>query len=301
MYEPALTIKNKAHVNLAGIVPVAGQPLDFNFPWHDSLMPIGHNYLAVEKAVFDCVVAGCNTVWLVCPKDMQPLIRYRLGDWVVDPVRYDKGATFGKRPKVYEVPIYYTPMHPKDTGRRDCLAWSIITGAQYAWHVSKKISRFAHPDKYFVSFPYGMFSPWWLKDHRPAIRNTSTNFYAECDNKNFKDGSFLPFTFLSEDFLECRRHFRKSETKGYDDKLNKLKASESWTGRYFTHDFVFSKVNTEGAATCGLPWYYDVSSWEGLKTWLGGEHDLPRPKDFLMSYNEWNPLGVDIEEDDKDN
>ena len=106
MYEPALTIKNKTHVNLAGIVPVAGQPLDFNFPWHDSLMPIGHNYLAVEKAVFDCVVAGCNTVWLVCPKDMQPLIRYRLGDWVVDPVRYDKGATFGKRPKVYEVPIY---------------------------------------------------------------------------------------------------------------------------------------------------------------------------------------------------
>jgi len=57
MYEPALTIKNKTHVNLAGIVPVAGQPLDFNFPWHDSLMPIGHNYLAVEKAVFDCVVA----------------------------------------------------------------------------------------------------------------------------------------------------------------------------------------------------------------------------------------------------
>ena len=54
MYEPALTIKNKTHVNLAGIVPVAGQPLDFNFPWHDSLMPIGHNYLAVEKAVFDC-------------------------------------------------------------------------------------------------------------------------------------------------------------------------------------------------------------------------------------------------------
>ena len=162
MYDPALTIKNKTHVNLAGIIPVAGQPLDFNFPWHDSLMPIGHNYLAVEKAVFDCVVAGCNTIWLVCPKDMQPLIRYRLGDWVVDPVRYDKGHTFGSRPKVYEVPIYYTPMHPKDTGRRDCLAWSIITGAQYAWHVSKKISRFAHPDKYFVSFPYGMFSPWWL-------------------------------------------------------------------------------------------------------------------------------------------
>ena len=111
----------------------------------------------------------------------------------------------------------------------------------------------------------------------------------------------MPFTFFSEDFLECRKHFRKSETKGYDDKLNKLKVSESWTGRYFTHDFVFSKVNTEGAATCSLPWYYDVSSWERLKDWLGGEHKLERPKDFLMSYNEWNPLGVDIEEDTENN
>ena len=63
----------------------------------------------------------------------------------------------------------------------------------------------------------------------------------------------------------------------------------------------FSKVNIEGASTCSLPWYYDVSSWEGLKDWLGGEHKLERPKDFLMSYNEWNPLGVDIEEDTEDN
>ena len=189
MNDPALTIKNQTQINLAGIVPVAGQPLDFKFPWHDSLMPVGHNYLAVEKAVFDCVVAGCNTVWVVCPKDMQPLIRYRLGDWVLDPIRFDKGHTFGKRPRIYEVPIYYVPIHTKDVGRRDCLAWSVITGGQYAWHVSRKISRFAYPDKYFISFPYGMFSPWWLKDHRPAIRTTEKNFYARCGDKWFKDGS----------------------------------------------------------------------------------------------------------------
>ncbi len=36
-----------------GIVPIDGQPLDFTFPWHDSLIPIGHNYLAVEKAILE--------------------------------------------------------------------------------------------------------------------------------------------------------------------------------------------------------------------------------------------------------
>ena len=31
--------------HLAGIVPVAGQPLDFNMPWHDCLMPIAQSGL----------------------------------------------------------------------------------------------------------------------------------------------------------------------------------------------------------------------------------------------------------------
>ena len=157
---------------------------------------------------------------------------------------------------------------------------SVITGGQYAWHVSRKISRFAYPDKYFISFPYGMFSPWWLKDHRPAIRTTEKNFYARCGDKWFKDGSYLPFTLLPEDFLESRRLFRKNEVKGYDVELNKLPAAESWTGRYL-HTTLFlqcqSKYNKKMQTRKDYAhldpeepqgsWYYDVSSWEGLRTY----------------------------------
>ena len=52
--------------HLAGVVPVASQPLDFNFPWHDCCMPIAPNYLAVERAVVECAYAGCETIWIVC-------------------------------------------------------------------------------------------------------------------------------------------------------------------------------------------------------------------------------------------
>ena len=45
MIEEQVNIQNAFH--LAGIVPVAGQPMDFNFPWHDSCMPIAPDYLAV--------------------------------------------------------------------------------------------------------------------------------------------------------------------------------------------------------------------------------------------------------------
>ena len=34
--------------HLAGIIPVAGQPHDFNFDWHDSLMPIAQNYIMFQ-------------------------------------------------------------------------------------------------------------------------------------------------------------------------------------------------------------------------------------------------------------
>ena len=33
-------IQNINSFHLAGIVPVAGQKLDFDFPWHDCLQPI---------------------------------------------------------------------------------------------------------------------------------------------------------------------------------------------------------------------------------------------------------------------
>ena len=97
--------------HLAGIVPVAGQPLDFNMPWHDCLMPIAQNYLAVERAVLECAYAGCETIWVVCHDDMQPLIRHRLGDYVQDPVWVLRHFSLEKRGYRKPIPIHYVPIH----------------------------------------------------------------------------------------------------------------------------------------------------------------------------------------------
>ena len=63
--------------HLAGIIPVAGQPLDFKMPWPDSMMPLNEDYLAVEHSVVECAYAGCETIWIVCNDDIQPLIKSR--------------------------------------------------------------------------------------------------------------------------------------------------------------------------------------------------------------------------------
>ena len=78
--------RNHQAFHLAGIIPVHGQEFDFGFDWHDTLMPIAPNYTAVERAVVECAYAGCSTIWIVVSDEMEPLIRYRIGDYVQDPV-----------------------------------------------------------------------------------------------------------------------------------------------------------------------------------------------------------------------
>lgn len=282
------------HFNLVGIVPVAGQPLDFNFPWHDSLQPIGQDYLAVEKAVFNSALAGCKTIWIACPKDMQPLIRYRLGDYIIDPYELEKTARFARYPAYKEIPIYYVPVHPKDADRRDSLAWSIITGAHASYRSAKKISKWVTPDRYFVSFPYGLFSDRALQDSRVLTRNRQP-FYIAYEGKTFKDGLYLPFTFTPDDFLCSRKKVRANETRSVDAQRAKIPTGKQFSGRYFTHDFVFSDVDVKDAQTIEIPWYFDISHWEGLKKWLGSDYSLDKPAQSILSYHEWNPIGVDNE------
>ena len=282
---------NKTYFNLAGIIPVAGQPLDFDFPWHDCLQPIGKNYLAVERSVLECAAAGCDSIWVVCPKDMQPLIRHRLGDYIIDPYVYYRAYKFAKYPLAKEIGIYYVCTHPRDYNRRESLPWSIITGANQAYWVGRKLSRWTCPDKYFVSFPYGVISSYYLSDCRAKIRNEKP-FYATVEGKSYRDGLYLPFTFDGEDFIKSRAKFRKKETRKYlSDGIQRVKSSEAYTGRYFTHDYVFDKVKCSDANTLEMPWYYDISSWDGLRKWLASDQTLDRPNDLIFSYNEWNPIG----------
>lgn len=283
--------------HLAGIVPVAGQPLDFNFPWHDCLQPIGQDYLAIERAVVECAYAGCKTIWVVCHDDMQPLIRYRLGDYVQDPVyltRYkDPGFhTKHRRP----IPIYYVPIHPKDRDKRDCLAWSILYGANVAYRVSTQISKWVRPSRYYAAFPYGLYDPQILREHRRDISSTRT-FYLSHDNKTIIDGEYLGFSFDPEEFKKYRKNLRAKGTgmwtaelneKGYPNK--KLPLEERYSARYFSLDTVFDCAILDGAKIVETPWYYRADNWEGLRKYLGSENLLDKPSKDILSYHEFNRI-----------
>ena len=284
--------QNPSAFHLAGIVPVAGQPLDFGMPWHDSLMPIGKNYLAVERAVLECAWAGSETIWIVCHREMQPLIKERIGEWIYDPNSLLEKGIFASQ-KRRRVPIYYVPVHPKDRDRRDCLGWSVLYGALSAYHISRKMSKWLVPDKFYCAFPYGIYNPDVLKFFRRQISRNET-FCLTFNGESVKTGEYLGFTFDGEDFKRCRRKVRKEATVGYDQDGNLVPIEKRWSATKFSLDKVFSDVIIEVDAMSEVDSYHRVDSWDGLRGYLSSEEVLTKPEFFKPK--KWNKVGGESED-----
>tara|TARA_Y100000593_G_scaffold14363_1_gene27180 strand:+ start:16 stop:906 length:891 start_codon:yes stop_codon:yes gene_type:complete len=293
---------NITNFHLAGVVPVAGQSLDFNFPWHDSLQPIAQNYLAVERAVVECAYAGCDTIWIVCHNDMQPLIRHRLGEYVQDPVylyrKYDvEPINENRKP----IPLYYVPIHPNDRFKRDCLAWSVLYGAKASYYTCKQVSKWTAPNKYYVAFPYGVYDPKTLREHRKEIASDKGFLLSYC-GKTVRDNEYLGFTFDSDDFIRYRKQIRekgtgvkvpKQETESGEIPSKLLPLEERWSARFFSLDKIFGSAKIRGAEMVELPWYWNIGSWEGLREFLSSGDKIERPNKDLLSYHEYNKISCE--------
>ena len=138
--------------NVAGVIPLSGWNNSFDFPWPDYLQPLREGFLAIERSVYECAYAGCDSIWVVCGEDVAPIIKKRLGDYVMSP-RYFEEKNFVRNKDYHEkwIPIFYTPLSQKDRDRRDSLGWSALHGALMAFQISDKMSQWVRPTKYFVS------------------------------------------------------------------------------------------------------------------------------------------------------
>ena len=290
--------------HLAGIIPVSGQELDFNMPWHDALMPIAQNYLAVERAVAECAYAGCKTIWIVCNDDIEPLIRYRLGDMVEDPVWAYRNMDPQPAKSFKPIPIFYVPIHAKDVDKRDCLSWSVLYGALMACKVSSSISRWVVPARCYVAFPYGVYQPWIVREQRAAMKITSRNgFFITHDGKTVKDGEYLGFTFKTADIKKYTKNLRKKATSGWQkptypgEKTKKLPISERYSGRFLTLADIFGiiDIDEKNDTLFEAPWYFNVDNWKKYCYYISSEEStqVKRPSKKILHYREWNKLGGD--------
>lgn len=297
--------QSRKNFHLAGIVPVATAKLDFNMPWQESLMPIAPDYLAVERAIYECAMAGCETVWVVCHKETTPLIRHRLGDFIYDPtINFSRLRRYHERAEQHlkRVPIYYLPIHPKDRNIRDGLTWSIIYGFKKAYHISRMFSRWATPSKYYVSFPYCVYPPYCVKDLRRTISSRQSIFLKTPEGKTAKDGELIAFTFDSWEYKGYRQSFLDAENRKWKSGRwengkfvgELLDVEDRYNGDKIPIETFLEKANTNETNTFSVPWYYNISSWDQYCQFLSSENRkwVKRPK-FGFSYNEFNPLAWD--------
>jgi hypothetical protein len=250
-------------------------------------MPIRPGFSAIQKSVFECAMAGCNTIWIIANDDLSPAIRKLVGDWVYDPVYYSRPVKFNSEQRK-EIPIYYVPIHPKDRDRRDSYGWSVLHGIHSAWRVSNNISHWLTPDKYFVSFPLSLYDIYDIREYRQEISSRNRNVFLSYDDKTVKDNLPLSFTMTGEDFKTCRRSVNKKTTREYlppspgqHYPTQKRPLHDRWSARHFNFEDIFGDIDESHILKVDLSWFCDLSSWSGYSDFIGSNFSLEIPKEEL--------------------
>jgi len=276
------------HTHVAGIIPLANLQTDFEMPMPECLTLVDPGFSAIQKAVFECAMAGCQTIWIIANDDTAPIVKKMIGEWTYDPVYYSRKYTVFPSEHRKEIPIYYVPIHPKDRDRRDSYGWAVLHGVNSAWRVSNIISHWVVPHKYFVAFPMSAYNVYTLKKFRSKISDFENNFFLTHGGKSVKDNLPLPFTLFGEDYIQCRRHVNKTTTREYlnpgpDEKYpqKKLPLNERWSARSFDFDVIFHKINENNAHHQELEWHYDISKWEQYQAFMGSENFIQKPSKGL--------------------
>ena len=278
--------KSEKGFHLAGVIPVSKFETDFETVSHPSLLIIGKNFLALERSIAECAFAGCETIWLCVDDDIEPLVRKRIGDYVLDPVWVNR--SFAKKDKRFYskdeqkiIPIYYVPFETAERQRLDSYGWGIVTAARMAMHVCSRLSRWLAPDMFYASFPSGLYSFSFLRAHRREI-SSKTNFSVFSTGKSFAQDAPLGFTFSPADLKEVIRDVRRKTSKSYEvtekGEYNLLPKSEQWSAKKFTIGEIFELIKDKEQNKVEIEEYSEIRTWEDYRSFLGEKNKLTCPE-----------------------
>jgi hypothetical protein len=246
-------------------MPVAGMNTEFGMEWDASLVLVAPDYTALEATVYECLHAGCTSIWIVANDDVAPLLRSRLGEYATDIDSINRGsfAFFGSD-KHIEIPIYYVPIHPKHRDKIDNYAWSSLWGCNVAYWVKTMFSRWTQPDMYYISFPMGMMDPKEVLGCRSLLRK-NVPFYFSYNGKTVKDGLPLSFVIDPHEWRRAKRVITTNASvwKAPDEGIptEKLPPEERLISLGYGLDDVFG--SGPAGTTQEMKSFYDLTTWAG--------------------------------------
>jgi hypothetical protein len=142
-----------------------------------------------------------------------------------------------------------------------------------------------------VAFPYGVYNPRFLREHRTTI-SSKQNVFLQHDGKTALDGEYLGFSFSEDIYKKILKDVLKRGT-GYKKpgggiKGEALPPNERWSARHFSLDNALQSVILidDCDQLIQTPWYYNIDSWEGLCKFLGSEEQqyFKRPSKKMLAY-----------------
>lgn len=229
--------------NLAGIIPVAGHESDIRLPWHHVLMPYDKDKTLLQHAVYNCAMAGCSSIWIVCNDDQQPLVRKLVGDKVEDPVyKYRPLARNAYDHKRF-IPIFYCAMPIRDQQLRPHIAWAAVFGSLLARKTLGGVSKYTAPTHFFVCWPYCVINS---KALRPARKELQKKALICVDKgRSVLTNDLLPIVIQAENVEELRKHCYGLPTAKEFANLNISRVlAPLHTINKFDADFDYKKVST---------------------------------------------------------
>jgi len=221
----------------------------------------------------ECAKVGCSSIWITVDPENAALVQKLTGEYMLDPSSILKRGRWALDPASFflYIPIFLVPTQARDMGIRDCFGMSIITAAHAAKHVNSSLSKHFQPDRFYVSFPQGIYDVNELNHHRVHLK-TSKSFCIKYEGKTVKDNLLLGFTATPEELRECEKHVRKVSTikvfKAEDGTIKRLPISERYSGRYFDLSEVLKHVILDEGHEYEVDWYYNIDNWEGYRDYL---------------------------------
>lgn len=266
--------RSKNHI--AGIIPIAGSSLNFGFDWHDCMMPIGNNYLALERSALECAYAGCSSIWVVSTDNILPLVRNRMKDFILDPVyqdhRFSSRKYYLNNIKNYRnIPIFYISIPPRSFDKFDSLPYSIVYGAKFSLTITDKVSQWIKPDSFYVSFPMGTYEPVLARPVRKQLIN-NIPVILQHDNKTVRDNEYLGFTFFPQDIPQFTDIIKAGVRKTFRNEngdLTLLPKEERFEAARYDLNKVFGNYNPPNTYIRNVRWYYNISNWKNYRLFLG--------------------------------
>jgi hypothetical protein len=273
--------KNKYVSHLVGIVPIQNGPTNDGLPWPKSLTPLYNNYTALHRAVLECAMVGCSSIWVVVEKRHIPLMKAVVGSYVEDPILAQLPVEF-KENFTMKIPIWYVSLPVRDLGRRDCYGRSILAGADYALNTASKLSEKLKPEKFYVAFTESVYSPWILQNHRKKVKSIDKNIFLTIENKSIKDGVPVGFSMFREDLQRYNADFKSRDQGAWMGTtvkdLKRRPLEERNTASKLTLDEVFRSATMDGAVVQDLTNAFNISTWEGYAKYMASNKFYRMPK-----------------------